>query len=70
VLEVISTGTANHEESVKISREDVLRVAELLSRLSEAELESTARKLTEILEYIGKLKRIGPPPTSSQWRSC
>jgi len=41
---------------VKISREDVLRVAELAYLdLSEAELEMYRAQIDEILEYIGKL---------------
>ncbi len=41
---------------MKISREDVLRVAELAYLdLSEAELETYRAQIDEILEYIGKL---------------
>jgi aspartyl-tRNA(Asn)/glutamyl-tRNA(Gln) amidotransferase subunit C len=44
---------------VKISREDVLRVAELAYLdLSEAELETYRAQIDEILEYIGKLNRL------------
>ena len=44
---------------MKISREDVERVAELAYLdLSEAELESYRNQLDEILEYIGKLDEL------------
>jgi aspartyl-tRNA(Asn)/glutamyl-tRNA(Gln) amidotransferase subunit C len=44
---------------MKISREDVLRVAELAYlELSEAELETYRAQLDEILEYIGKLNEL------------
>jgi len=44
---------------VKISREDVLRVAELgYLDLSEAELETYRAQIDEILEYIGKLNEL------------
>jgi aspartyl-tRNA(Asn)/glutamyl-tRNA(Gln) amidotransferase subunit C len=44
---------------MKISREDVLRVAELAYlELSEAELEKYRAQLDEILEYIGKLNEL------------
>jgi aspartyl-tRNA(Asn)/glutamyl-tRNA(Gln) amidotransferase subunit C len=44
---------------VKISREDVLRVAELACLdLSEAELEMYRAQIDEILEYIGKLNEL------------
>src|SRR6202021_3535743 len=44
---------------VKISREDVLRVAELAYLdLSEAELEMYRTQIDEILEYIGKLNEL------------
>jgi aspartyl-tRNA(Asn)/glutamyl-tRNA(Gln) amidotransferase subunit C len=44
-------------EALKITREDVLRVAELAYLdLSEAELETYRAQLDEILEYIEKLK--------------
>ena len=44
---------------MKISREDVLRVAELAYLdLSEAELETYRAQIDEILEYIGKLNRL------------
>jgi aspartyl-tRNA(Asn)/glutamyl-tRNA(Gln) amidotransferase subunit C len=44
---------------VKISREDVLRVADLAYLdLSEAELETYRNQIDEILEYIGKLNEL------------
>ncbi len=44
---------------MKISREDVLRVAELAYLdLSEAELEMYRAQIDEILEYIGKLNEL------------
>jgi aspartyl-tRNA(Asn)/glutamyl-tRNA(Gln) amidotransferase subunit C len=44
---------------VKISREDVLRVAELAYlELSEAELETYRKQLDDILEYAGKLSEL------------
>jgi aspartyl-tRNA(Asn)/glutamyl-tRNA(Gln) amidotransferase subunit C len=44
---------------MKISREDVLRVAELAHlELSEAEVETYRRQLDSILEYIGKLNEL------------
>jgi len=44
---------------LKISREDVLRVAELAYLdLSEAELETYREQIDEILEYIGKLNEL------------
>jgi aspartyl-tRNA(Asn)/glutamyl-tRNA(Gln) amidotransferase subunit C len=44
---------------VKITREDVVRVAELAYLdLSEDELEKYRRQLDEILEYIGKLNEL------------
>jgi aspartyl-tRNA(Asn)/glutamyl-tRNA(Gln) amidotransferase subunit C len=44
---------------VKISREDVLRVAELAYLdLSEDELEKYLAQVDEILEYIGKLNEL------------
>ena len=44
---------------MKISREDVLRVAELAYLdLSEAELETYRAQIDEILEYIGKLSEL------------
>jgi aspartyl-tRNA(Asn)/glutamyl-tRNA(Gln) amidotransferase subunit C len=44
---------------VKISREDVIRVAELAYlELSEAELENYRNQLDAILEYIGKLDEL------------
>jgi aspartyl-tRNA(Asn)/glutamyl-tRNA(Gln) amidotransferase subunit C len=47
------------EIALKISREDVLRVAELAYLdLSEAELEMYRAQIDEILEYIGKLNEL------------
>ena len=44
---------------MKISREDVLRVADLAYLdLSEAELETYRKQMDEILEYIGKLNEL------------
>jgi aspartyl-tRNA(Asn)/glutamyl-tRNA(Gln) amidotransferase subunit C len=44
---------------VKISREDVLRVADLAYLdLSDAELETYRAQVDEILEYIGKLNEL------------
>jgi aspartyl-tRNA(Asn)/glutamyl-tRNA(Gln) amidotransferase subunit C len=44
---------------LKISKEDVLRVAELAYLdLSEAELETYRKQLDSILEYIGKLNEL------------
>jgi aspartyl-tRNA(Asn)/glutamyl-tRNA(Gln) amidotransferase subunit C len=44
---------------MKISREDVLRVAELsYLDLTEAELETYRAQIDEILEYIGKLNEL------------
>jgi len=44
---------------VKISREDVIRVADLAYlELSEAELETYRKQIDEILEYIGKLNEV------------
>lgn len=44
---------------MKISRQDVERVAELADLdLSEAELETYRQQLDEILEYIGKLNEL------------
>jgi aspartyl-tRNA(Asn)/glutamyl-tRNA(Gln) amidotransferase subunit C len=44
---------------MKISREDVLRVADLAYLdLSEAELETYRKQIDEILEYIGKLNEL------------
>src|SRR5260370_7275441 len=44
---------------MKISREDVLRVAELAYLdLSESELETYRAQINEILEYIGKLNEL------------
>jgi aspartyl-tRNA(Asn)/glutamyl-tRNA(Gln) amidotransferase subunit C len=44
---------------MKISREDVLRVADLAYLdLSETELETYRKQIDEILEYIGKLNEL------------
>ncbi|MGB2675826.1 MAG: Asp-tRNA(Asn)/Glu-tRNA(Gln) amidotransferase subunit GatC [Candidatus Acidiferrum sp.] len=44
---------------MKISREDVLRVADLAYLdLGEAELETYRAQIDEILEYIGKLSKL------------
>jgi len=44
---------------LKISREDVLRVADLAYLdLSESELETYRNQIDEILEYIGKLNEL------------
>jgi aspartyl-tRNA(Asn)/glutamyl-tRNA(Gln) amidotransferase subunit C len=44
---------------VKITREDVMRVADLAYLdLSEAELETYRKQIDEILEYIGKLNEL------------
>jgi aspartyl-tRNA(Asn)/glutamyl-tRNA(Gln) amidotransferase subunit C len=44
---------------VKITREDVVRVAELAYLdLRESELETYRRQIDEILEYIGKLNEL------------
>jgi aspartyl-tRNA(Asn)/glutamyl-tRNA(Gln) amidotransferase subunit C len=44
---------------MKISREDVVRVAELAYlELSESELETYRKQIDEILEYIGKLNEL------------
>lgn len=44
---------------MKITREDVVRVAELAYLdLSEAELDSYRKQIDEILEYIGKLDEL------------
>lgn len=44
---------------MKISREDVLRVADLAYlELSEGELETYRAQIDEILEYIGKLNEL------------
>ncbi len=46
-------------EPMKISREDVVRVAELAYLdLSESELETYRSQIDEILEYIGKLNEL------------
>jgi aspartyl-tRNA(Asn)/glutamyl-tRNA(Gln) amidotransferase subunit C len=47
------------ELTVKISREDVLRVAELAYlELTEAEIETYRAQLDEVLEYISKLNEL------------
>jgi len=52
-------GTDIGEKALKISREDVLRVAELAYLdLSEAELETYRAQIDEILEYIEKLNEL------------
>ncbi len=44
---------------MKISRDDVVRVADLAYlELSEAELETYRKQIDEILEYIGKLNEL------------
>ena len=44
---------------MKISRDDVVRVAELAYlELSESELETYRKQIDEILEYIGKLNEL------------
>jgi aspartyl-tRNA(Asn)/glutamyl-tRNA(Gln) amidotransferase subunit C len=44
---------------MKISREDVLRVADLAYlELGESELETYRKQIDEILEYIGKLNEL------------
>jgi aspartyl-tRNA(Asn)/glutamyl-tRNA(Gln) amidotransferase subunit C len=44
---------------MRITREDVLRVADLAYlQLSEAELETYRKQIDEILEYIGKLNEL------------
>src|SRR6266478_2245885 len=49
----------SEESKVKISREDVLRVAELAYlELSESEQETYRAQIDEILEYIGKLNEL------------
>jgi len=46
-------------KALKITREDVVRVAELAYLdLSEAELETYRAQIDEILEYIGKLNEL------------
>jgi aspartyl-tRNA(Asn)/glutamyl-tRNA(Gln) amidotransferase subunit C len=50
---------AGNERQMKISREDVLRVAELAHlELSPEEIETYRGQLDEILTYVGKLERI------------
>jgi len=47
------------EKPLKISREDVVRVAELAYlELSDTELENYRKQIDEILEYIGKLDEL------------
>ena len=47
------------EFAVKITREDVLRVADLAYLdLSDAELETYRAQIDEILEYVGKLNKL------------
>lgn len=47
------------ETAVKISREDVLRVADLAYLdLTDAELETYRAQIDEILEYVGKLNEL------------
>jgi aspartyl-tRNA(Asn)/glutamyl-tRNA(Gln) amidotransferase subunit C len=59
MLEFSSFHAENTELTVKISREDVLRVAELAYLdLSESELETYRAQIDEILEYIGKLNEL------------
>jgi aspartyl-tRNA(Asn)/glutamyl-tRNA(Gln) amidotransferase subunit C len=49
----------NEDETMKITREDVLRVAELAHlELSEAEVESFGRHLDSILTYADKLNEL------------
>jgi aspartyl-tRNA(Asn)/glutamyl-tRNA(Gln) amidotransferase subunit C len=56
VLALISKCSGRQEFAVKITREDVERVAELAYLdLTEAELESYRQQIDDILEYIGKL---------------
>ncbi len=50
---------ASLEFFVKITREDVIRVADLAYlELSETELETYRAQIDEILEYIGKLNEL------------
>jgi aspartyl-tRNA(Asn)/glutamyl-tRNA(Gln) amidotransferase subunit C len=59
VLKFDSRNPPKLGQIVKISREDVLRVAELAYLdLSEAELETYRAQIDEILEYIGKLNEL------------
>jgi aspartyl-tRNA(Asn)/glutamyl-tRNA(Gln) amidotransferase subunit C len=49
----------HREFAVKITREDVLRVADLAYLdLSDAELETYRAQIDEILEYVGKLNEL------------
>jgi aspartyl-tRNA(Asn)/glutamyl-tRNA(Gln) amidotransferase subunit C len=43
---------------MKISRDDVVRVADLALDLGEAELDSYRKQIDEILEYISKLDEL------------
>jgi aspartyl-tRNA(Asn)/glutamyl-tRNA(Gln) amidotransferase subunit C len=60
MLEFPRRSNAGRQEiALKISREDVLRVAELAYLdLSETELEMYRAQIDEILEYIGKLNEL------------
>jgi len=59
MLEFSRFHAENTELTVKISREDVVRVAELAYLdLSEGELETYRAQIDEILEYIGKLNEL------------
>jgi len=50
---------SNWETVVKITREDVLRVADLAYLdLTDAELETYRAQIDEILEYVGKLNEL------------
>ena len=54
-----SVSVAEEKQQVKISRDDVLRVADLTYlELSESELETYRKQIDEILEYIGKLNEL------------
>lgn len=49
----------HRETALKISREDVLRVADLAYLdLTDAELETYRAQIDEILEYVGKLNEL------------
>jgi len=59
VLEFLCCMNVVAEFHLKISREDVVRVAELAYLdLSETELEKYRAQIDEILEYIGKLNEL------------
>ncbi len=59
VLEFLCCTNVVAEFHLKISREDVVRVAELAYLdLSETELETYRAQIDEILEYIGKLNEL------------